>query len=151
MKKANWSIYFWKILWFIGLIILANINFNIMSQAKEYSNSTFNSLPQLWVNSLIPFIFGLYISLIFVKKWKFNITGSLLWCVSIPSIIISFGSPILVTFSLHAILPEKLAISILFWFMDMSTFDVFGIIAGLTLILSFFHTQSNNNINYTSA
>lgn len=77
-------------------------------------------------------ILGIYISLIFVKKWSLNINPTLLWGVSIPCLFISIFSPIMIT----------LGKSISYWVIQISTFEVFGIVSGMTLILSLFSNQS---------
>ncbi|KAB2336589.1 hypothetical protein F7731_09490 [Cytobacillus depressus] len=146
MKNSNLAFYFWKILWLLGLIVLGNVCLNFRNQVEQTSRETFDMIPFVWVESLIPFIFGLYISLLFVKKWTFNINPSLLWCVSIPCIIFSFGLPLSVSFSVLKVFPEELAISINFWLLNISSLGVLGIVAGLTLILSFFNTHSNNEM-----
>lgn len=139
MASSNPLFYFWKILWVVGLIILSIISFNYENQLQQTASETFNSIPVIWSNLFISIIFGLYISLIFVKKWSFNINLSLLWCVTIPCMLISFAYPILATLSSTESLPENIASSsISFLLLKIYSSDVFGIITGLTLILSFF-------------
>lgn len=139
MKKSNWLSYFRKIIWFVGLIILSNISIYFANYVKQIANDTFTFIPLLWTHSFISLIFGIYVSLIFVKKWSFKINHSLLWCVSIPCLLISFCYPII------SILSPIEGISFSFipnWLIRITSLEVFGIIAGMTFILSIFNTQS---------
>lgn len=139
MKNSNRLFYFWKILWFVGLIIIAIISVNYENQFHQTASETFNFIPVIWSKLYISIIFGLYISLVFVKKWSINIDPSLLWCVAIPCMLLSFSYPILATLSSTGSLPENIASSsISFLLLKIYSSEVFGIITGLTLILSFF-------------
>ncbi|WP_397538275.1 hypothetical protein [Rummeliibacillus pycnus] len=145
MKNSNWLSYFWKILWVVGLVLLVNISFNYENQIQQTARETYSLIPVIWSKLFISIIFGLYISLVFVKKWSFNINPSLFWCVAIPSILLSFAFPILATLSSLKSLPEYIASSsISFWLINVSSSDVFGIIAGLSIILSFFNARPSN-------
>ena len=145
MKKSNWLSYFLKILWVVGLNILAIISFNYENQIQQTASETFNFIPVIWSKLIISIIFGLYISLVFVKKWSFSINPSLLWCVAIPCILLSFSFPIFATLSSADYLPELITSSPIFsGIQKIYSTDVFGIIAGLTIILSLFNAQSNN-------
>lgn len=145
MKKSCWISYLLKTFWVIGLIILAIISFNYENQIQQTSRETFNFIPFIWSKQFISIIFGLYISLIFVKKWSFSVNPPLLWCVAIPCLIISFAFPIVVTLSSVNYLPEIIANSpISFGLQKIFSTNVFGIIAGLTMILSLFNAQPNN-------
>jgi hypothetical protein len=48
MKKSNWLSYFLKILWVVGLIILAIISFNYENQIQQTASETFNFIPVIW-------------------------------------------------------------------------------------------------------
>lgn len=146
MIRNNWLSYFWKILWIIGLIILARISFIYEIQVKQSANETFSLIPLIWFKVIISIVFGLYVSLIFVKKWSFNINPSLIWCVSIPSLLLSFIYPIVATLASFNNLPEVIAnSSILYWLINVtSSSNVFGIVAGLSLILSLFNNSRSN-------
>ena len=98
MKKSNGLYYFLKILWVVGLIILAMISFNYENQLQQTATETFNFIPVIWSKLFMSIIFGLYISLLFVKKWSFNINPSLLWCVAMPCSILCWSSDISYTF-----------------------------------------------------
>ncbi len=145
MKEAKWTSYFWKLLWIVGLIILAIISLNIVNHFKQIANDTFNPIPLLWSNVFASIVFGIYISLIFVKKWSRKLNPSLLWCVSIPCILISSSYPILATFD--SIFVNSIFSFIPYWLLRISDFEVFGIIAGLTLILSIFNAHPKDEID----
>ena len=113
--------------------------------SKEIATETYNLILIIWSKLFISIIFGLYISLLFVKKWSFNINSSLLWCVALPCIILSFAFPILVTLSSVDYLPEMMTSSLISsGLQKIYSTNIFGIIAGLTIILSLFNAQPNN-------
>ena len=123
-----------KILWVVGLILLAIISFNYENQLQQNASETYNMIPVIWSKLFISILFGLYISLLFVKKWSFNINSSLLWCVALPSIILSFAFPLLVTLSSADYLPEIITSSpISSGLQKIYSTNIFGIIAGLTM------------------
>jgi hypothetical protein len=65
--------------------------------------------------------------------------------VALPSIILSFAFPLLVTLSSVDYLPEIITSSpISSGLQKIYSTNIFGIIAGLTMILSLFNAQSNN-------
>ncbi|TRZ40563.1 hypothetical protein CEQ21_06580 [Niallia circulans] len=141
--KNNWVSYLLKLIWFIGLVALAIIAFNLDNHIQQSASETFNLLPVIWTKLVISIIFGLYISLILVKKWSFKLNFSLLLCVAIPCLILSFAFPILASLSLGGHLPEILeSSSISFELQKIFSMNVVGIIAGLSLILSLFNAQS---------
>lgn len=144
VKNYFWSSYCRKILWVIGLVALSFISFNYKNQIQQTASETFNVIPIIWSNSLTSILFGIYLSLILVKKWSLNINRSLLWCVSIPCMLLSLALPIFATLSTFEYLPENISSSSFsFWLIKISSTDLFGIIAGLTIILSFFNAHSN--------
>lgn len=142
MTRNNWLSYFWKVLWIIGLIILARFSFSYEIQIKQSTNETFSLIPLIWFKLIVSIVFGLYLSLIYVKKWTFNINPSLLWCISIPSLLLSFTYP---TLAYVKDLPEVIAnSSILYWLINVtSSSNVFGIVAGLSLIVSLFNSSQS--------
>lgn len=146
MTRNIWLTYFWKILWIIGLILLAKISFSYEIQVKQSADATFDLIPMIWFKVIISIVFGLYLSIIFVKKWRFNINSSLLWCVSIPSLLLSFTYPITATLASFNNLPEIIAnSSILYWLINVtSSSNVFGIVAGLSLIQSLFNDSRSS-------
>ena len=145
MKKSNGLSYLLKILWVVGLILLAIISFNYENQLQQNASETYNMIPVIWSKLFISILFGLYTSLLFVKKWSFNINSSLLWCVALPCIILSFSFPLLVTLSSVDHLPEMMTSSLISsGLQKIYSTNIFGIIAGLTMIFSLFNAQPNN-------
>ncbi|KAB2329978.1 hypothetical protein F7731_21180 [Cytobacillus depressus] len=137
MKKGSWSSYFLKILWVIGLVILTTIIFNYENQVQQFSMDTFNLIPLFWFKFIISIIFGIYISIIIVRKWTFKFHASLFWCVAIPCLLLAIAFPLIITFS--SLIPESIAYSKVFqWIPHPPTSNIFGIVTGLTFVLSFF-------------
>lgn len=137
--------YLIKFIWLIGLIALAIIAFHLDNQIQQSASETYSLLPVIWSKLVISIIFGLYISLILVKKWSIKLDFSLLWCVAIPLLILSVAFPILASLSLSGHLSEIVESSpITFGLQKIFSMNIVGIIAGLTIILSFFNTQSSN-------
>ncbi|ATP38648.1 hypothetical protein CSE16_00590 [Solibacillus sp. R5-41] len=136
--------YFWKIIWVIGLIIFVNFSLDFENQMKQTASTEFNVIPVLWFDVIHPILFGFYLSFIFVKKWSVKMNASLFWCVAIPCLVLLCGYPLLATLSNLDFIPDKMhSLPISTWAFKafMSYSYVFGIIAGLTLILSFFSTH----------
>lgn len=139
MKEFKWTPYFWKLIWLVGLIILAITKLKIAIHFDQLANDTFNFIPILWSNLIISIIFGMYLAFIFVKKWSFKINQVLLWCVAIPCILIALCYPIIAILGSTF---EYLSFSFIpYWLIRISDLEVFGITAGLALILSIFNTQ----------
>lgn len=137
MDKDKWVEGFLKLLWVIGLIFLAIVSFNVEEQLKFSAQRTFNPILLLWSQPIISTIFGIYISLLFIKKWSYNFNPSLFWCVAMPCMLLSFIHPILVTTSYSN--PGFFIDSLInLWIHKISYFNVFGIVTGFTLMLSLF-------------
>ena len=73
MKKSKWVSYLLKILWVIGLIVLAMISYNYEIQISQTASETYNFIPVFGSKPVISILFGLYTSLIFVKRWSLRI------------------------------------------------------------------------------
>ena len=145
MRNSKWVPYLLKILWVVGLIVLAIISYDYEIQISQTASETFNFIPVFWSKPVISILFGLYISLIFVKRWSFRINPSLLWGIAIPCILLTFAFPILVSLSSAGYLSETIASSpIASSLPKVYASNVFGLIAGLSIILSLFHDQPNH-------
>ncbi|MBD8069808.1 hypothetical protein [Bacillus sp. PS06] len=137
MERRKWLNYVSKLLWVIGLTILAIVSFNIEEQLRLSAQETFNHVLVLWSKPLVSTIFGIYISLLFIKKWSYNINSSLFWCVALPCMLLSFIYPILVTAFYSN--PDFFIDSLInLWIYKISSYNVFGIVTGFTLMLSLF-------------
>jgi hypothetical protein len=136
----KWQSNLLKFLWVIGLIVLANLSFNVENQLSIEAKATFNPFPVLWVKPILSIVFGLYLSLIFINKWSIKLNASLLGCVAIPCLLLSFLFPLIATVSNSN--PSYFSSSLInWWIYKMSSFEVFGIATGLTLMLSVFSHQ----------
>ncbi|QDQ03059.1 hypothetical protein FOH38_22875 [Lysinibacillus fusiformis] len=139
MKTSVRLAYGRKVLWLIGLILLVMLCSNIEKSIQQTVSETFNIMLVIWSNPIIAVIIGFYISLIIVKKWSININPSLLWCIAIPCMILTFVYPVFASLasveSLHLDIKNPIIIN---WLLQIYSTDVFGIIAGMTVILSIF-------------
>ena len=143
MNKSKRSLYFWHIVWIIGLIGLVYLSLNVEDYLKQVASETYNPLSLYWYISLDSFIFGIYISLIFIKNWSFNVHTNLLCFVFVPSLVITFCTPILVMI-------EGWGVSVVYipyWLIRISQVEVFGIVAGVTLMLGTFINQLQRTDN----
>lgn len=146
MEKYELSTYIWKVIWLVGLVIFAIISFNYQTRVQQTVDETYNFIPIIWIDLLISFLFGLYVSLLFVKQWSFNVNHSLLLCVSIPCILLSCAYPLLATLSSFNYLPETItSSSISSLLLKISSSRVLGVISGLSLVLSIINTQSKSD------
>ena len=140
MRK--WSAYLLKIGWLVGLIILTIIVFNIENQIQRHVAETFDATFMYWSKPIIALTYGIYISLILIRKWTINLNLPLFWCVFIPNVILAFALP-LWSFVLEIEIPSNnLSITIFTWLNKMYSSNLFGIIAGIALILSVFNGKS---------
>lgn len=153
MFKITKSIgYFKNIIWVIGLIILVNLSSVFKTQLQEIAQLKFNHIPLLWFNVIIPILFGAYIAILLVKKWSININHALLWGVSIPCLLLLVIYPTLATLSTHEILPESFSYEFTLNWLFKATISmpiVFGIVGGMTLILSLFSNHPKATKNYS--
>ena len=116
--------------WVIGLIFFVIGSYNLGVSVKHQVATTFNQSPQYWFSSIIPFFFGIHLSLLFLKKRSFKMNLPLLLCVSVPCMLFSFYIPIAFTFaSSYALIP--------FWMVKFNYYGYVSIVGGFTLTLSF--------------
>ncbi|SES42887.1 hypothetical protein [Psychrobacillus sp. OK032] len=137
--RKNWSPYVWKLLWTVGLIVLLIISYKLELQVKNHVATTFKMLPIIWFQFIASFILGIYLSLLFIKKWSVKWNWSLIVCVTIPFLIISIYLPITITFVQNiAQDPNNYSVPFPFWLMKINTYGIPAIVAGLTLIIGLF-------------
>ncbi|MEK4486100.1 hypothetical protein MHH81_10990 [Psychrobacillus sp. FSL H8-0484] len=127
MKK--WSTYIWKLIWVIGLFLLTIISYDTKNQIKD--SFTFHSEMIYWTRFIILFIWGIYLSLIFIKKWSFKINLPLLTCIFIPCFFFSLIMPLSATFSISFSTGGM-------WLVKVLISNLIEIVAGLTFMLSIF-------------
>jgi hypothetical protein len=134
--RLNWSKFAFKLIWVIGLFGMVLVGFHYEQIIKHYVVTTFNTLPRFWFNSTVPFLFGVYISILFVKVWSIKINLPLFLCLTIPCLIISFYSPVIYTIvSNTTSTPSSFSVPIPFWMIKINYFGIAPIVAGLTLIV----------------
>jgi len=139
VRKTKLSPYQWKILWVIGLVILSFICFDYQEHAQQTSKETFTITPILWINLIITILFGLYFSLLFVRKWSIQLNPSLLFCVAVPCLLLSFLYPLDATIEpINHFLAGIFSPSIYQWLLKIYAMNAAGIVGGMTLILSIF-------------
>lgn len=136
MKK--WSTYFWKLIWVMGLFLLTIISFNIKYKIHAISVSTYSIAPIIWANFIILFIWGVYLSLIFIKKWTIKINLPLLICVFLPCFLFSLCVPLTMIFSLSLPIGD-------IWFNKAVSSNFIEIVAGLTFMLSIFNNLKSES------
>ena len=136
MKK--WSPYLWKLIWVIGLFLLTIISYDIKNEVRVMSASTFSIAPVFWTNFITLFLWGVYLSLILIKKWTININLPLLICACIPCFLFSIFVP------LATILPLSLPIGGI-WFNKAISSYFIEIVAGFTFMLSIFNNLESDN------
>lgn len=146
--RKNWSPYVWKLLWTVGLIALLIISYNLELKVKYLAATTFQTLHIIWFEFIASFVLGIYLSLLFIKKWTVKWNWSLIICVTIPFLIISIYLPIAITF-VQNIAPDSNNFSVPFpnWLMLITTYGIPGIVAGLTLMIGLFSKTSKATNN----
>ncbi|MEK3766009.1 hypothetical protein [Solibacillus sp. FSL K6-4121] len=143
---SNSSNYFKKIIWVIGLILLAKFSYDLKVQLQKTAQMEYNIVPVLWFDVISALLLGGYISLLLVNKWSVKINHALLWCVATPCLVLLLIYPTLTTLAVNELIPESFAYSfIAAWVFKvaMTSPNVVGIVAGMTLALSIFSNQSN--------
>lgn len=135
----KWSTYLLKISWFIGLILISIIIFNYENVVQLKAAETFNVTSMYWLKPVFGLTFGIYISLLLVKNWTLKFNGALFLCVFVPSIIITFAVPLWSFVFKVEFPPNDAVIAIFTWLTRIYSANLFGIIAGITLILSIFN------------
>jgi hypothetical protein len=139
IMHLDWSKFAFKLIWVVGLIGLILVGFHYEQIIKQKVEGTYNPLPLYWFYSTVPFLFGVYISLLFVKVWSFKTDLSLFLCVTVPFLIISFYSPVIYTVVFNTTTtPSSFSVPIPFWLYKINSFGIVPIVAGLTFTVSLF-------------
>lgn len=149
---GNGSIYFKKIIWVLGLVILLNLSLDFRIKIQQTAQEDFNVVPLLWFDAIIPILLGAYIAILLVKKWSININHALLWCVAVPCLLLLVIYPTLATLSTYEILPEGFSYEFTLNWLFKATISmpiVFGIVGGMTLTLSLFSNHLKATKNYS--
>ena len=139
-----------KLLWVMGLLALMLIAFQYQQIIKQDFEATYNPLSTFWFHSIVPLLFGLYSSLLFIKNWSFKINIPLFLGVTCPLLILSFYSPVTYTIFLNiAPDPSSFSVPIPFWMFKINSFEIVPIVAGLTLIVSLFGANRQQSRHLT--
>ncbi len=142
MKRWRRKDVFFKIAWLIGLVVLAFLLYQIQFNVEQHVKSTFNPLPLYWTKLCITILAGCYIAIILIDSWKFSVNFSLLFLVSVPCIIISSLFPILIVLSnAHLVFENLFLYNISIQLSKLYSMNIFGFVAGLTLIISLFSNK----------
>ncbi|CEG25665.1 hypothetical protein BN1002_00481 [Bacillus sp. B-jedd] len=130
------------LLWVAGLVIISKFAFDYENVVKNDSSGTFNLTPLIWAKFFSSIIFGLYLSLVLIKKWSIKINHGLLWFAAVPCFVLAILLPLVATFEYGGGGPAMWEHSLAQLLMiAMGNSGLFGIAAGLTLLLSFFDAR----------
>lgn len=132
----NWFTYVMKLLWGVGLFVLIFSSSTLGLSVQKKAETTFINEPLFWFDSMVPVVFGLYLSLLFVKRWTVKVHKPLFLCVTIPCLILTLYVPSVYTFSFSPSVEDFLPNP--FWLLSKDSFRIIPIVAGLTLLPSLF-------------
>ncbi len=121
--------YIFHLLWTIGAFLLFSIVDNISHSIRIISASTFQFM--YWQSFFLYLLLGLYIGILFVRKWAFQVKLPLIVFVFIPSLLFNPD----VFYSLHISLPLVHNIP-----QDL----LLGVISGASLINGLFGQKANH-------
>lgn len=144
MKKSKSLSFLWKFLWVIGLFLIGIISFNYEYQLQQTAVETYNFIPVIWFKLFSSVLLGIYISLAFVRSWSLSINQSLLWCVTLPCLIISLAYPALAMLLSINYTPAFIISSYVSTGLEKIHYsNIFGIVTGISIVLSLFSNQNN--------
>ncbi|WHY88738.1 hypothetical protein QNH39_13260 [Neobacillus novalis] len=136
--RLKWSKFVLMGIWVVGLFGLLLIGYHLELTIKQKADETFNILPLFWFYATVPFLFGIYISLLFVKGWSFKFNPPLFLCVTVPCLIISFYSPVVYTIVANTTFASSFNGPAPFWLLKINSFGIAAIVAGLTFTVGLF-------------
>ena len=134
-----WTSYVWKLLWLAGLFALIISSSNLGLSIQKKVDATFIIEPLFWFDTIAPIVFGIYLSLLFVKGWAFKIHKPLFLCVTIPCLILSLYVP-----SVYTFFPNVENLPDPYWLLSRDGFRIIPIVAGLTLFPSLFGAKRDS-------
>jgi len=115
------------LLWTVGMFLIMVMGNYYSNAAHRVAAETFKTGPLLWIVTIVPFAFGVYLSLLFVKPPS-RVNLPLLVMVFLPSALLSLYVPMAAY--AHLRLPLWMAQTYIL------TFE--GIVAGLSFMLAIF-------------
>lgn len=131
MRNSRSNTWLTKIVWVAGLVlIIFGRNYLNQHVLWRLSSSADGFLITTWLNFLIPFLVGAYLSLLLLWSGVRMNDPALLWIVAIPTTIIAVLPPLLQIFPLQ--LPTSLT-----WLVGMlNTGQLLPLVAGAAIVLS---------------
>ncbi|MBK3493748.1 hypothetical protein JFL43_02510 [Viridibacillus sp. YIM B01967] len=132
----NWSKFTLKLIWVVGLFGLILGSYHLKQMVEQQVSQNYIIGPRFWLDATMPFLFGLYISLLFIKRWTFKINIPLFLCVTVPCLIISFYTPVVYTITSNSTSDLVLSIPMPFWLFKLNSYGIAPITAGLTFLIS---------------
>lgn len=140
MKNTASTGIFRKISWMIGFLLLIFGSISVNNYLKELASTTFNPTSYVWATAVISIVIGGYIALLFIKQFKVKLNMGLFIFVTIPCLLLTLYYPIVTIFpSVVDPLPFLMSAS----FIQFSSEEIFGVVAGLTLVLSLFKQKND--------
>ena len=131
-----------KFLWVVGLVMLSKFAFDYETKVDNAANKSFDMTQLIWAKFFISIIFGMYLSLVLIKKWSIKINHALLWFAAVPCFLLAILFPLVATFEYGgggpALWEHSLAQLLM---IATGNSGLFGIAAGLTLLLSLFSAR----------
>ena len=131
MRNSRSNTWLTKIVWVAGLVlIIFGRNYLNQHVLWRLSSSAEGFLITTWLNFLIPFLIGAYLSFLLLWSGVRMNDSALLWIVAIPATVISVLPPLLQIFPLQ--LPTSLT-----WLVGMlNTGQLLPLVAGAAIVLS---------------
>ncbi|WP_167578616.1 hypothetical protein [Jeotgalibacillus proteolyticus] len=114
----------------LGLMALAFISYYFEQSIRLRAEETYEAAPLYWFNALLPFVFGLYISFLFVRIKSISLNVPILLFVTIPCLFLSFYSPVSVSYPVSWTVPS--------WLLELNTFGMLSLVGGLSLMVGLF-------------
>ncbi|WP_312114913.1 hypothetical protein [Brevibacillus reuszeri] len=111
-------------------MILGYIDYRSGYAIKDYASSTFSYNLVVWYEVGAMFLFGIYLSFLFIKRWSLQVNFPLLFCVCIPCLLLS------------VIVPFEL--SNLFSMWKIMSNGIISLVAGFTLPLGLFSVNERS-------
>lgn len=130
-KNRNNGTWLMKIVWLAGLVLVI-FGHNYLAQTILWRLSTPNNrLLLAWVQFLLPFVTGIYLSLIFLWSQFKARDASLFYLIALPTFILAIFAPLMVTFPIP-LLPHPFI-----WLVEVLNQEGYlALVAGLTFLPS---------------
>lgn len=133
--NLNAKAFVYKVMWLLGLLVLLVVGYHLENTVQRISSDTFNIFPQVWFSSLLPSFFGGYLSLLFIKRWSIHINASLLWCISLPCLILTIYVPVISSIASQT---TSSFFKIPMWLHQINHFGILSFVGGFTLLIALF-------------